>query len=323
MLKKTIIAMLAMLTVASAFGQDLLRCNYKRNKFVYTAAERVNVASSPALQLKLTRITYPDGVPIYTLRVDYETTSAWKMQKGATTVFNLANGRSLVLKHSSDEPNRVAPAGIKKGGKTVYLNYGLYYLEQADLDKLLGGVADLDASYRMSADGHVKVAFKNNEFSKALSAAFDAIDNAKAATVTVGNELEAVEDYSGNRVANTTSVKVGQSASISLSYLYSAESNTETYDLNVKLDADVIPGGTAVSFTSPSGAVIRLHQEKDLPKGEIVCYPDADQLKTLMRGVGKISFETEAGERFAVLPAAEFASALETLYCALQLVSIL
>ena len=197
-------------------------------------------------------------------------------------------------------------------------------MEQADLDKLLSGVTELDATRRMSADGHVKATFKNNEFSKALAQAYDAIKTAKVAKVTVGNDLEAIDDYSGNRIAKTRTVKVGQAASISLSYLYSADSNTESYDLNIKVaDTDIIPGGASVAFTTPAGAVIRLRQEKDLPKGEIVCFPDVDQLKSLMRGVGKITFETNSGERFVVLPAIEFGSAIEQLYSALQLASVL
>lgn len=316
--------MLAALVVVSAFGQDQLRYNYKRNKFVYTGAERVEVASTPAMQIKLGRITYPDGASIYDLRIDFESSSAWKMPKNASIVFNLANGKSVMLKHSKDEPNLVAPKGIKKAGKTVYLNYGEYYLEQADLDKLLTGVADLDATRRMSADGHVKATFKNNEFTKALAQAYDAISNAKTAKVTVGNDVEAIDDYSGNRVVKTRYVKVGQSASISLSYLYAADSNTESYDLNIKVeDSDIVPGGASVSFTMPAGSVIRLRQEKDLPKGEIVCFPDVDQLKTMMRGVGKISFETNGGDRFVVVPAAEFGAAVEQLYNAIQRFAVL
>ncbi len=324
MFKKIVITLIAALVVVSAFGQDQLRYNYKRNKFVYTGAERVDVVSTPGMQLKLGRITYPDGGAIYTLRIDFESSSAWKMPKNASIVFNLANGKSVMLKNAKDEPNLVAPKGIKKGGKTVYYNYGEYYMEQADLDRLLSGVADIDATRRMSADGHVKATFKNNEFSKALALAYDAISSAKPAKVTVGNDLEAIEDYSGNRVVKTRTVKVGQNASISLSYLYSADSNTESYDLTINVvDTDIVPGGASVSFTTPAGAVVRLRQEKDLPKGEIVCFPDIEQLKTLMRGVGKISFETNSGDRFVVVPSAEFGSALEQLYSSLQLVSVL
>ena len=323
MIKKTIFSLLAIFIVASAFGQEMLRYNFKRNQFVYTGAERVDVASSPALQLKLSRVLYSDGVPLYTLRIDFESASAWKMPKNASIVFDLSNGESLMLNNASDEANLVAPKGIKKSGKTVFLNYGSYYLEQSDLDKLLKGVTDLDATRRMSASGHVKVAFKNNEFSKALGVAYDAISNAKAATVSAGSDLESVNDYSGNRMVGTKYKDVGNNLSVSLNYLYSADSNTESYDLNLKVGSDLVPGGSVVSFTTPSGAVIRLSQEKDLPKGEIVCYPDIDQLKVLMRGVGKITFETASGERSVVVPSAEFSNALTALYSSLALVTIL
>ncbi|MBQ9184934.1 MAG: hypothetical protein IJ151_03555 [Bacteroidales bacterium] len=322
-MKKIIFSIIALMIAAQAFGQDLLRYNYKRNNFVYTGAERVEVASSPALQLKLGRVIYPDGKPIYTLRIDFESESAWKMPKKAGITFNLSNGRSVVLNNSKDDANLVAPKGISKGGRTLWLNCGEYYLEQSDLDKLLGGVSDLDATVRMSADGHLKISFKNNGFSAALSRAYNAIDGAKAAAVTVGRHLETIDDYSGNRVAKTVAIEVGESVSVSLSYLYSADGNSESYDLNLKVNSGIIPGGSVVSFTTPSGTVIRLRQEKDLPKGEIVCFPDVDQLKALAHGASKISFETETGERSVSVSTEEFASSVETLYNALQRVSIL
>ena len=165
MLRKFIFSLVAVLMVTSAFGQsELVKYNYKTAKFVKTGAERVQVASSTPLELKLGRITFSDGVSIYTLRVDFISSTAWKMPKNATMIVELANGHNLMLKNYKDEVNLVAPKGVNKNGKTVYYNYGEYYLEQADLDKMLKGVTGLDATRRMTSDGHEKVSFKKNEF---------------------------------------------------------------------------------------------------------------------------------------------------------------
>lgn len=321
-MRKIIASVLLAVIAASAFGQDLLKYNYKRNDFVYTGAERVEVASAPALQLKLGRITYPDGGKIYTLRIDFESASAWKMPRNASLIFNLSDGKSLMLNNAKDEANLVAPKGVLKGGRKVWYNYGEYYLEQADLDRLLGGVADLDATRRMTADGHVKVSFKANEFSKALAVAYDAITIAKS-PVIIADELAGINDYSGNRMVTTKPVRVGQGVSVSLTYLYSAENNSESYDLNLKFDAGAVTGGSAMTFTAPSGAVIHLRQEKDLPAGEAVCYPDFQQLKALMRGVGRIEFETQSGPQTAVVASSDFGKAVTVLYNAIQRVAIL
>ena len=132
-----------------------------------------------------------------------------------------------------------------------------------------------------------------------------------------------MNDYSGNRLVHTVKEKITPSVSISLTYLYSAESNTESYDLEIQIADVTVPGGSGVSFTTPIGNVIRLRQEKDLPKGQIVCYPELDQLKDMMHGIGRISYETAAGEQFQVVPANEFAAALNKLYNAVQTVAIL
>ena len=43
----------------------------------------------------------------------------------------------------------------------------------------------------------------------------------------------------------------------------------------------------------------------------------------MMHGIGRISYETAAGEQFQVVPANEFAAALNKLYNAVQTVAIL
>ncbi len=325
MLRKFIFSLVAVLMVTSAFGQsELVKYNYKTAKFVKTGAERVQVASSTPLELKLGRITFSDGVSIYTLRVDFISSTAWKMPKNATMIVELANGHNLMLKNYKDEANLVAPKGVNRNGKTVYYNYGEYYLEQGDLDKMLKGVTGIDATRRMTSDGHEKVSFKKNEFSAALSQAYDAICSAKKPVALVdGSQLDGMNDYSGNRLVHTVKEKITPSVSISLTYLYSAESNTESYDLEIQIADVTVPGGSGVSFTTPIGNVIRLRQEKDLPKGQIVCYPELDQLKDMMHGIGRISYETAAGEQFQVVPANEFAAALNKLYNAVQTVAIL
>ena len=71
------------------------------------------------------------------------------------------------------------------------------------------------------------------------------------------------------------------------------------------------------------GEHIRLQQEKDLPEGNIVCYPDASQLKRLAAGVVRVTLETTGGEVSIVMPDNILANAIGTLYNSLQTIAIL
>lgn len=325
MTKKILATLLAAVVAFGAYGQDLLKYNYKKNKYVFTGSERVEVASSVPLQVKLVRIGFPDGVPLYSLRIDFESESAWKMPKNASITFDLANGNSISSKHYSDSPNLVAPQGfVKPDGKKVWYNFGEYYLEQSDVEKLLGGVSSLDAVRRWSANGHIVVNFKNNEFSVALKKAYNAIKAAPQVKEEVGSHLTALDDNSGNRVVATEVLPVDQRVKLSLRYLYSGESNQETYDLELYVDGAKVPGGSAVTLASPSGVLLTLHQEREMPDGEIVCYPDIDQLKLMCAtGIDTLTLETDGGNLTVQVKADAFAKTLLTLYNSIQTVAVL
>ena len=90
-MKKFLLAAMAALLFVSASAQDLLRYNYKKNNYIYTGTERVRVVGTTPLEVKLNRVTFPDGENIYILRVEYEEATAWKMPKNAP--YYLHHGR--------------------------------------------------------------------------------------------------------------------------------------------------------------------------------------------------------------------------------------
>ena len=321
----SVLAALATIASTALEAQDLLKYNYKRNGYVYTGAERIYVsqASSP-VEIKLGRIVFPDGVALYTLRLDFESSSPWKMPKNASITFDLSNGSAVLSRNSSDAPNLVAPRGIEKGGETVYLNYGEYYFEESDMKKLLSGVESIDAARRMSTSGHVKVNFKNNSFSKALQKAYGAISEAAIPTREIGSHLSGIDDTAGgNRLASTESLDAGTGISIKLNYLYSAENNSENYDIVLGIPGKTLAGGAAVAFFTARGEQIILKQEQDLPEGSIICYPTKEEIKRLGRGVSRIVLDTIAGQVSINTESASFADALDILYNSLQTAAIL
>lgn len=325
-MRKYLLAVLSafVLSALAMQAQDLLKYNYKRNNYVYTGAERVEAASTTSpVYIKLGRIAFPDGVSIYVLRLDFESESAWKMPKNAGITFELENGSAVVAKHSGDAANLVAPEGIAKGGGKVFWNYGEYYLEESDIKKLLSGVSSLDAARRRSASGHVKLSFKNNSFSKALRRAYNAIEAAKTPSSELGRHVSGLNDTAGNRLASTETLDAGSGLSVYLNYLYSAENNSESYDLVLSVPGRTVAGGAAVTFITTQGERIVLKQEKNLPEGEVICYPENDTLKRMIHGVSRIVLETTSGEVSFNLRGQEFSSALGTLYNSLQTIAIL
>ena len=328
MIKQCVLAALSAIILSAASLQaqqpDLLRYNYKRNGYVYTGAERVKAEAASPVYLKLGKISFPDGVSIFILRLDFESEYAWKMPKGASITFDLSDGSSVVSTHSSSAANLVAPDGIGSGDAKRYWNYGEYYLEERDMKKLLSGVTSLDAARRMSASGHVKLTFKDNAFSKALRGAYDAIAAAPAPKGELGKHVTGVKDTSaGARLASTETLDAGAGLSIYMNYLYSTENNAESYDLVLLAPGKTLASGAAVTFVTSAGEHIRLQQEKDLPEGNIVCYPDASQLKRLSAGVARVTMETTGGEVSIVLPDNLLANAIGTLYNSLQTIAIL
>lgn len=328
-MKKTFLILLSFLCLLDlGSAQTLLRYNYKKNNLIYTGSERVRVLPSASkatpLQLKLSKVLFQDGQPVYLLRVEFEESTAWKMPANAPLTLFTRDGRSLVLKNSGSAPNLVAPEGfVNQEGNKVFLNYGEYYLEEADLQKLLSGVVRLEATKRWSSDGVIRITFKEDEFSNALNRQYDELKTASKPASELGSNLKSLQDQGGSRLAETNTVRVNDGLSVSLVYLYYASSNSESIDLNLYLPGKTIPFTSSVVITTRSGERINLQQEKELPSGRAICYPSLEQLKSISTGVSSISVHTTSNNVVMDFPADEFAKAISKLYNSLMTVAIL
>jgi len=324
-MKKFAFAAIAALMCLSigASAQGLLRSNFMKNGYTYTSTERARVEGSTPLMLKLTKIVFPGGDLIYKMRVDYEDATSWRIPKNADFKAVNAEGRTVMLQNATEEPNAVAPKGFSRNGSTVYWNYGEYYMEQADLEKLLANVTSIDATKRFSSDGVISLAYKNNEFSSALQTLYDAIESAPAVKKEIGQHLKSVSDQNGNRLLETEQLSVSGPVNVALVYLYYAASNSENYDLNLYLQGTTVPYGKAVTLTTPSGAM-EFSQEKELPAGRVIVYPTIDQLKALAKsGASKLTVQTVNGPVSFNIDSKVFADAINTLYNSLQTATIL
>jgi len=323
-MRKIFLAGISALFLAGlAQAQDQLRYNYKKNNYIYTGAERQHVAGTTPMDIKLGRVSFPDGADIYILRIDFEDTTPWKMPKNASLTINTTAGRKILLSNDGDSPNLVAPSGIETSAGKVYWNYGEYYMEKADAEKILAGVESIEARRRSSETGLISVQYKNNEFGAAFKKAWDAIAAAPKPSGELGSQLRSISDQRGNRLVETNTVQVNGRLSISLVYLYYAESNSESYDLNLYIPATTVPIGGKVIIRTSSGEAIELAQEKELAAGRIICYPTVDQIKKMAHGVTSVTVHPVGNPVSIQIADDSFAKSLDLLYNSLQTVSIL
>jgi len=324
MTKRIFIALAAfMLTVSGLSAQNLLRYNYKKNGYVYTGTERLRVPGSQPIQLKLSRIALPDGASVYILRMDFEDAAQWSVPKNASLKVSLSSGKTLVSKNEL-ESNVVAPKGVKTDAGTVYWNGAEYYFEENDIAKMTSGVSAIEAVRRFSSDGgNIKVTYKNDEFANALYRQYQAITGAPVPQAELGDNIKSLQDFSGSRTAQTKTVSVDPQLSVSLSYLYYADTNNENYDLNLYLNGKEVPIGTSVTLVTASGTTINLQQEKDLPGGYVVCYPTVAQLKEIAGGVSRLTIRGTETIADISLRDSQFAETVKSLYHSLQRVAIL
>ena len=322
-MKRIALSLIAASLSLGLSAQDLLRYNYTRNGYTYTGTERIKVEGSTNLYVKLGRILFSDGAPVYLLRIDVEDSTPWKMPKNAPMTINTTEGRSIILNNSATDPNLVAPGGIDTPAGKLYWNYGEYYLEESDLRKLSAGVSNMDITKRWSAEGYIKIAWKNNEFGKAVSDEWEAIKNAPAPKSDVSGVMRSLQDKGGSRLAETTVLEVNKNVSASLVYFYYAATNTEGYDLNLFVKGLTVPYGGSVEIETSDGDRISLIQEKELPAGRVMCYPEAADVKKMLGGVKSIIFQTAGENEVVTFAQDEFTAVFDKLYNALQTISIL
>ena len=322
-MKKLIITALAVSLALGLQARDLLRYNYTRNGYTYTGCEREKVEGSRTLYVKLSRVLFSDGQPVYVLRLDVEDSSPWKMPKNAPLTLRTTDDRTVIVKNSASEPNRVAPDGIQGQKGKVWWNYGEYYLEESDLKKLSVGIASVDITTRWSADGYVKVAYKNNEFGSVLAAQYEALRSAPKPSTDVAGVLKSIQDRGGSRLSETNVLKVNDKLSLSLVYFYYAATNTEGYDLNLYINGVTVPYGAEISILSADGRNIVLHQEKDLSAGRAICYPEAEDIRSILSGVRSLTVQTTGVPVVLTFENDTFRLVFDRLYNSLQTISIL
>lgn len=184
-------------------------------------------------------------------------------------------------------------------------------------------MTSIELQRRWSSDGVIKETYKNDEFGKAVFRQFEALGNAPVPKFEIGSQLKSLEDQGGNRMVETNTLSVSGQLSVSMGYVYYASGNSESYDLNLYLPGKEVPLDGIVTIVTTGGQSISLKQEKVQEKGVVTCYPDAEQLKRMLRGVSRITVQTTTGTVTLNVQDGAFATAVNKLYNALQTAAIL
>jgi len=326
-MKRAFLAVTTALFFLTASAQDLVRYNYKKGDKIYTGTERLianpSYSKEDAVMSKLSRVIFSDGEPVWILRLDFMEPTSWKMPKNAPLSITTTEGRAVLLQNYGVEPNLVAPEGMSTEKGLKYLNYGEYYMDNADIQKIVSGVATLDATKRWTDDGHIIINYKNNELGEVIAAQYNAIMNSEAPTTALGDNLKSIQDNRGSRLTETNLIKVADKLSISLVYLYYAPNSSESIDLNLYVPGQTVPYAAAIDVYLKNGKTINLHQEKELSGGRALTYPTPDQVKEMMDGVIKVTIQTKNDTETITFPNNEFSDAIYQLYNSLMMVSIL
>lgn len=304
-------------------GRDQVRHNYRYNGYTRVRSERLLVRTSQGdkspFYVGIEYVVFPQGEDAYVLRLDFESERRSDFAKGVKFTATTADGKLVSSSQMYRTPEE-REAFTGENGKAVYWNTAEYLFESKDFMKLLEGVRSIDVAVSWSPDGYIQKSF-NGEFSAALLELNNAVRNA-CAPAEIGDNIAEYSDSKGSRMILTKALEVSGKYKLSMNYIYYKATNKEDYDLTIEL-ADkerVIPLGTKAVFRLKGGEVVELLQERDA-YGVFFCYPDAEQIKSLSRGIDAVDIVGEGFEYNDDLSNDEFARVLYCLYNSLQSVS--
>lgn len=312
--------------VLGVFGKDLVRHNYRYNGYTRVRSERLLVRTSQGDKspffVSIEYIVFPQGEDAYVLRLDFESERRSDFAKGVKFTATTTDGKLISSSQMYKAPE-AREAFTGENGKAVYWNTAEYLFESKDFMRLLEGVKSIDVAINWSPEGYIQRNF-NGEFSAALHELNDAVRNASA-PAEIGDNIEESSDNTGSKLILTKALEVPGAKGmyrLSMNYIYYKGTNKEDYDLTIEL-ADrerVIPLGAKAVFRLKDGEAVELLQERDA-YGVFFCYPDAEQIKSLSRGIEALEIVGEGFEYKDGLLSGEFSRVLYCLYNSLQSVS--
>ena len=329
-IRKTILAVAAAALCIPAVSQDLIRSNYKYNGYNHIRTERIKVDAGDKhpFMTSLEYIGFPDGTSAYLLELDYISSVSKNAPKGVPFTATATDGKIISAKQiyveTTDKKAFPGP-----DGKPIYWNKVQYLLEEGAVQKMASGVKNTDLAFSFEPDDYISTNYSNDEFGKAVKDLYYAIKSEKPETEELGDWIGAYSNQKNSLTVITKNVNVkGDTVPfvLSMTYMYYKETHEEGYDLNIAIKSDkvgLIPLDTPVTLTLEDGGTVELKQERDA-EGILFCYPDAEQIKKIIRGnVTGIKVATKGKGFSDTFSDGSFSETVFVLYNTLQTVAVL
>ena len=309
-MKRTIIAALFGVLCLSLGAQEI-RGNYLSGKISHISTEYEALSFGDCnAQIRVEQAGFPEGGVLYLLYINLEQKSSVVAPKGVKMALTLKSG-GIVRVEQIGEDSSTKPR-LENG---LFCNRLKYAVEQADMDKILGGVKSLDVVYGWNPDDYLQLSFSDDEFAALLRRHIEAIRSAAGATIPLSAELAGYSDNLESVLATTKPIVArGQQRiyNVILSYLYYKNSNTDDIDLAFQIgteDTYHIPLDAEVSFVLSDGSTLVLPQTRD-EFNLVYVYPSMSDVRRLIKGVREIRIPYVApGGTSASSPGQESASA--------------
>ncbi len=329
-LRKTFLAAAAAAFCLPGISQDLIRSNYKYNGYNRIRTERILVdpGDKRPFMTSLEYVGFPDGSTAYMLELNYISSVSKNAPKGVPFTATATDGKIISAKQIYGETTdkRAFPG---PDGKPVYWNKLQYLLEEGAVQKMASGVKNTDIAFSFEPDDYLSTNFTGDEFGKAVKELYYAIKSEKPAEEELGDLIATYSNQRNSLTVITKPVEVkGENATytLSMTYMYYKEAHEEGYDLNIAVkDGKVgeIAFETPVTFTLEDGSAVSLKEERDAADA-LICYPDAEQIKKMIRGnVTAINIAVPGKEFSDSFSDGAFSEAIYKLYNTLQTVSVL
>lgn len=320
-LRKLILAAALLVAALPASAQQAsIRYSYMNNGFTYTSTEREYVDCSQPFWCRVERIGFPGGSVAYKLELDFVAPKSVNIPKNVKFSAQTNDGKIIRATQMAQERTGKR-AFTDASGATFYWNRGQYLLEEADIQKLAGGVKIMEVAYNWQPDGFWQVEFRKNEFGSVLKRQLDALMHSPVPTAEIGDRIA---DY-GDRTNSLTIVAkpdVTGDATFQLRYIYYKKTNNEDFELGIKMAtgrSDVILFESPVTFTFKDGTTLELMQQQQA-NNQVIVYPTSAELHRLMKNVKSVTYTTEDGAKHTV-PLADFSGPLALQCSALLMVA--